>query len=277
MLSRWYFFIQRNLGEKCRLFPIEIIFALRSMLSRWYFLYKRKGSLTPGKPQNSVSRFAETVRVSRERNIGKTGTLGKKLERKNGQKGKGRGSARHGTGGQAVTEFIVLRCSYTEGRFVPPTMPRSSPLTSRGRLSFLPPLPASVAWTTRGLCLSLSHADPPRTYPLLFVSVTGKWPLQTGTTILHSLSLSLSLFRFHLLSPYNSPTAFIKSRVYLWKREGERGLIVAGKIGERTNTGVSALLFLSLSLSVSKSTRSFAFRSSNASLLRGTISCTCSC
>lgn len=91
------------------------------------------------------------------------------------------------------------------------------------------------------------------------------------------VSLSLFLFRFHLLSPYNSPTAFIKSRVYLWKREGERGLIVAGKIGERTNTGVSALLFLSLSLSVSKSTRSFAFRSSNASLLRGTISCTCSC
>lgn len=88
-------------------------------------------------------------------------TLGEKLERKNGRKGKGRGSARHGTGGQAVTEFIVLRCSYTEGRFVPPTMPRSSSLTSRGRLSSpscrLLPL---LLLGRHAASLSLSHADP---------------------------------------------------------------------------------------------------------------------
>lgn len=166
---------------------------------------------------NTVSRFAGdySSRVS-----GEGTTLREKLERKNGRKGKGRGSARHGTGGQAVTEFIVLRCSYTEGRFVPPTMPRSSSLTSRGRLSspscrLL--LLLLLGRHAASLSLSLSRG-PPRTYPVLFVSVTGKWPLQTGTTILHSLSLSLylPLFRFHLLSPYNSPTAFIKSRVYLW-------------------------------------------------------------
>lgn len=107
---------------------------------------------------NTVSRFAGdySSRVS-----GEGTTLGEKLERKNGRKGKGRGSARHGTGGQAVTEFIVLRCSYTEGRFVPPTMPRSSSLTSRGRLSSpscrLLPL---LLLGRHAASLSLSHADP---------------------------------------------------------------------------------------------------------------------
>lgn len=185
-----------------------------------------------------MSRFYSS-RVSGKGNT----TTREKLERKNGRKGKGRGSARNGTGGQAVTEFIVLRCSYTEGRFVPPTMPRSSSLTSLGRLS-LPSLPASVASTTR--CpLSLSRG-PPRTYPVLFVSVTGKWPLQTGTTILYSLPLSLSLFRFHLLSLYNSVRK--EPRVLLGVEEREKGLIVAGKIGQRT-TPVSLPCRFSLFLS----------------------------
>lgn len=136
-----------------------------------------------------MSRFYSS-RVSRKGNT----TTREKLERKNGRKGKGRGSARHGTGGQAVTEFIVLRCSYTEGRFVPPTMPRSSSLTSRGRLSSPSRLLSLLLLLRRHAALSLSLSrGPPRTYPVLFVSVTGKWPLQTGTTILYSLPLSLSL------------------------------------------------------------------------------------
>lgn len=123
--------------------------------------------------------------------------------------GRARAVARLATalGGQAVTEFIVLRCSYTEGRFVPPTMPPSS---SHSLLASSPPCFCCLLGR-HAASLSLSHADPPRTYPVLFVSVTGKWPLQTGTTILHSLSLSLPLLWFHLLLPYNSPTTFIKS------------------------------------------------------------------
>lgn len=136
-----------------------------------------------------MSRFYSS-RVSRKGNT----TTREKLERKNGRKGKGRGSARNGTGGQAVTEFIVLRCSYTEGRFVPPTMPRSSSLTSLGRLS-LPSLPASVASTTR--CpLSLSHADPlERTRFYLSLSpVNGLCrPAPRFSIVFLSLSLSLSV------------------------------------------------------------------------------------
>lgn len=93
--------------------------------------------------------------------------------------------------------------------------------------------------------LSLSRG-PPRTYPVLFVSVTGKWPLQTGTTILYSLPLSLSLFRFHLLSLYNSVRK--EPRVLLGVEEREKGLIVAGKIGQRT-TPVSLPCRFSLFLS----------------------------
>lgn len=165
------------------------------------------------------------------------------MERKNGRKGKGRGSARNGTGGQAVTEFIVLRCSYTEGRFVPPTMPRSSSLTSRGRLSS-PSLPASVASTTR--CpLSLSHADPlERTR--FYLSLSPVNGLCRPAPRFSIVFLSLSLFRFHLLSLYNSVRK--EPRVLLGVEEREKGLIVAGKIGQRT-TPVSLPCRFSLFLS----------------------------
>lgn len=165
------------------------------------------------------------------------------MERKNGRKGKGRGSARHGTGGQAVTEFIVLRCSYTEGRFVPPTMPRSSSLTSLGRLSS-PSLPASVASTTR--CpLSLSHADPlERTR--FYLSLSPVNGLCRPAPRFSIVFLSLSLFRFHLLSLYNSVRK--EPRVLLGVEEREKGLIVAGKIGQRT-TPVSLPCRFSLFLS----------------------------
>lgn len=170
------------------------------------------------------------------------------MERKNGRKGKGRGSARHGTGGQAVTEFIVLRCSYTEGRFVPPTMPRSSSLTSRGRLSS-PSLPASVASTTR--CpLSLSHADPlERTR--FYLSLSPVNGLCRPAPRFSIVFLSLSLFRFHLLSPYNSVRK--EPRVASRRRREREGPHRSWKNRPTNDTGISAMPFLSVSL------KSFAF------------------
>lgn len=166
---------------------------------------------------NTVSRFAGdySSRVSGKGEDDVGGEIGK--EKRTEGKGPWLGSPRHwGPGRDGIHRLAVLvyRGSLRSSYYAPLLVPH---LARQTLLSFLPPPPASVAWTTRGLSLSLSRG-PPRTYPVLFVSVTGKWPLQTGTTILHSLSLSLylPLFRFHLLSPYNSPTAFIKSRVYLW-------------------------------------------------------------
>lgn len=116
--------------------------------------------------------------------------------------GRARAVARLATalGGQAVTEFIVLRCSYTEGRFVPPTMPPSSSHSPRLLASSPPCFCCLLGRHAASLSLSHTHTrTPPRTYPVLFVSVTGKWPLRT--TILHSLSLSLSLFSSPSVSP----------------------------------------------------------------------------
>lgn len=165
-----------------------------------------------------------------------------------------------------MTEFIVLRCSYTEGRFVPPTMPRSSSLTSRGRLSSPSRLLSLLLLLRRhaALSLSLSHADPlERTW--FYLSLSPVNGLCRPAPRFSIVFLSLSLFRFHLLSLYNSVRK--EPRVLLGVEEREKGLIVAGKIGQRT-TPVSLPCRFSLFLS-----RVLHLRSSNVTLLRATILC----
>lgn len=72
---------------------------------------------------------------------------------------------------------------------------------------------------------SLSRT-PPRTYPVLFVSVTGKWPLPSGTTTILLVVVLSSPPRL-LLSRLRTVHAFAE------REKDNRGLIGGGKIGRR--------------------------------------------
>lgn len=120
-------------------------------------------------------------------------------------KGPWLGSPRHwGPGRDGIHRLAVLvyRGSLRSSYYAPFLVPHLA------RPTLLAFSPCFCCFDDTLPSLSLSRG-PPRTYPVLFVSVTGKWPLQTGTTILYSLPLSLSFgFTFSPLI-----IAFVKSRV----------------------------------------------------------------
>lgn len=162
-------------------------------------------------------------------------------------KGPWLGSPRHwGPGRDGIHRLAVLvyRGSLRSSYYAPFLVPH---LARPTLLSFSPSLlfsPASVASTTR--CpLSLSHADPlERTR--FYLSLSPVNGLCRPAPRFSIVFLSLSLFRFHLLSLYNSVRK--EPRVLLGVEEREKGLIVAGKIGQRT-TPVSLPCRFSLFLS----------------------------
>lgn len=109
---------------------------------------------------NTVSRFAGdySSRVSGKGEDDVGGEIGK--EKRTEGKGPWLGSPRHwGPGRDGIHRLAVLvyRGSLRSSYYAPLLVPH---LARQTLLSFLPPPPASVAWTTRGLFLSLSHADP---------------------------------------------------------------------------------------------------------------------
>lgn len=150
-----------------------------------------------------MSRFYSS-RVSRK---GNTKTTGGEIGKEKWTEGKGPwlGSPRHwGPGRDGIHRLAVLvyRGSLRSSYYAPFLVPHLA------RPTLLAFSPCFYCFDDTLPSLSLSRG-PPRTYPVLFVSVTGKWPLQTGTTILYSLPLSLSFgFTFSPLI-----IAFVKSRV----------------------------------------------------------------
>lgn len=142
--------------------------------------------------------------------------------------------------------MLVYRGSLRSSYYAPFLVPH---LARPTLLSFSPSLPASVASTTR--CpLSLSHADPlERTR--FYLSLSPVNGLCRPAPRFSIVFLSLSLFRFHLLSPYNSVRK--EPRVASRRRREREGPHRSWKNRPTNDTGISAMPFLSVSL------KSFAF------------------
>lgn len=206
-----------------------------------------------------MSRFYSS-RVSRK---GNTKTTGGEIGKEKWTEGKGPwlGSPRHwGPGRDGIHRLAVLvyRGSLRSSYYAPFLVPH---LARPTLLSFSP---CFCCFDDTLPSLSLSHADPlERTR--FYLSLSPVNGLCRPAPRFSIVFLSLSLFRFHLLSLYNSVRK--EPRVLLGVEEREKGLIVAGKIGQRT-TPVSLPCRFSLFLS-----RVLHLRSSNVALLRATILC----
>lgn len=192
-----------------------------------------------------MSRFYSS-RVSRK---GNTKTTGGEIGKEKWTEGKGPwlGSQRHwGPGRDGIHRLAVLvyRGSLRSSYYAPFLVPHLA------RPTLLAFSPCFYCFDDTLPSLSLSHADPlERTR--FYLSLSPVNGLCRPAPRFSIVFLSLSLFRFHLLSPYNSVRK--EPRVASRRRREREGPHRSWKNRPTNDTGISAMPFLSVSL------KSFAF------------------